>query len=74
MVKVKQSVRPESNVKLINNIAVGLGGLPKNSVGLLPLVETVNLPEAAKLPDGVLVIDITENRLKFVKDGEWVSI
>lgn len=71
MSKVKQQVRPEQQVKLINKLAVGLGGIPSKTTGVLPLFETADLPDAEKLPDGVVVIDVTENKIKFIKDKAW---
>lgn len=72
--KQKQQVRPEQNVKLFDGLALGEGGILRRSSGILPLVATADLPLATNLPDGVVVIDITEGKLKYTKDGAWVAL
>ncbi len=72
--KQKQLVRPEQNVKLFNKLAFGEGGILKRSTGLIPLFATAALPDATNLPDGVVVIDITTNQLKYTRTGSWVAL
>ena len=72
--KQKQQVRPEQCVKLIDSLAVGLGGILRKSSGILPLVATADLPVATYLPDGILVIDITVNKIKYTKNGAWTLL
>jgi hypothetical protein len=72
--KQKQQVRPEQCVKLIDSLAMGLGGILRKSSGLVPLVATADLPVATHLPDGIVVIDITVNAIKYTKDGVWTLL
>jgi len=70
--KVKQQVRPEQSVKLINKLAKGLGGKSSKATGLVPFYVTAALPNAAHVEDGCLAFDTTVNKLKISKAGSWV--
>lgn len=72
--KVKPQVRPEQKVKLFDGLAQGEGGVASRVSGLVPLYATADLPSAAGLPDGVLVIDTTTNGLKYSVSGAWVAL
>lgn len=71
--KVKQQVRPEQDVKIINKLPHGESGLSRKLTGIVPLYATADLPDASKLPDGVLCIDSTLNKVMFTKNGAWVA-
>lgn len=71
--KKKQFVRPELDVQTINGLAQTPKGIPRKSLGATPLYTTGTLPDATHLPDGIIVIDITVNKVKYTRNGAWVA-
>lgn len=71
--KVKPYVREEYKVRVIDGIAQGQGGKVGRMLGFVSQFNTADLPDASKLPDGVLAYDLTDSKLKIVIAGAWVD-
>jgi len=72
--KEKQQVRPESKVKVIGEVAQGLGGRSKNAVGIVGLFAAASMPDASAHPDGVLAYNTTTSKLQITVSGSWVNV
>lgn len=71
--KVEPFVREEYKVRVIDGVAQGQGGKIGKTLGIVSQFATVDLPDASKLPDGVLAYDLTVSKLKIVIAGAWVN-
>jgi hypothetical protein len=73
--KKKQSVRPEHKIKKIGGIVFTEGSMPnKNVTGLFPDFTAAERPSPTNLPDGIVIINTTTNKLNYTKDGIWVEL
>lgn len=70
--KVKQQVRPETNIRKIGKVAHGTGGKGSIMIGLVEVLATADLP--ADAPIGSLAYDSTASALKIKLSGGWTAI
>lgn len=70
---VKPFVREEYKVRVIDGVAQGQGGKIGKTLGIISQYATADLPDASKLPDGVLAYDLTASKLKITIAGAWVD-
>jgi len=73
--KQKQMVRPEVNVRVVGEHAQAESGISRRLGGLVSIyATTAAMPDATKLPDGIIAIDEQVNKLKYTKNGAWVAL
>ena len=72
--QVKQQVRPEAKVKVINGNMQATGGISRKAVGVVGLYETADLPSASGVGCGVLAYNITTNKLQITVSGTWTDV